>query len=75
MAKALHNAAGYGSLDEIRRFLAAGVSVDQLDAEGNTPLLRACRFGQIMLRVRWIADGFIRKDNGSRMGLFGRTGA
>jgi hypothetical protein len=46
MAKDIHNAAGYGSLKEIQRFLASGVEVDSIDADGDTPLLRACRFGQ-----------------------------
>ncbi len=57
MAKDIHNAAGYGSIKEIERFLAAGADVDLLDADGNTPLLRACRFGQILAAQLLINEG------------------
>jgi len=71
MAKDIHNAAGYGSLKEIQRFLAAGVDVDLLDADGNTPLLRACRFGQIHAAQLLVNEGAL--VNASSSGWTGRT--
>jgi ankyrin repeat protein len=71
MAKDIHNAAGYGSLKEIQRFLAAGVDVDLLDADGNTPLLRACRFGQIHAAQLLVNEG--ASVNASSSGWTGRT--
>lgn len=46
MAKDIHSAAAGGGLGELQRFLAAGVDADSADADGNTPLLCACRFSQ-----------------------------
>lgn len=57
MAKDIHNAAGYGSLKEIQRFLSSGVDVDVRDPEGQTPLLRACRFDQLPAAKLLINEG------------------
>ena len=45
MAKSLYTAAGWGSLDEITRFLANGVDVDQRFGVGMTALMNAAYAG------------------------------
>jgi len=69
MAKDIHNAAGYGSIKEIQRFLASGIDANALDADVNTPLLRACRFGQVDAARLLIGEGAsieARTKNGRR---------
>ena len=44
-ATALHNAAAYGDLAEVRELIAAGTDVDSRGPVGNTPLLLAVQEG------------------------------
>ncbi len=44
MAKDIHNAAGFGNLKEIQRFVKRGVSIDERGPTGMTPLMVAAYY-------------------------------
>ena len=55
MAKNINNAAGYGNIKEIERFLRKGINVDCEDEYGDAPLARAAFYGHLEA-VKFLID-------------------